>query len=77
MLGFRTCIWTDSEKQAYLQLLQQIQDQNIAIEKIMLYSIARQSFQPEAAELVKITLEEMQTFATDIKAIGFDVSVSD
>lgn len=77
MLGFRTCLWTDSEKQAYLQLLQQIKDQNIAIEKIMLYSIARQSFQPEAAELIKMDLKEMLDFAADIKAIGFDVSVSD
>ena len=77
MLRFRKQLWTDGEKQAYLQLLDQILKQDIVIEKIMLYSIARQSFQPEAAELVKINLEEMQNFAADIKAIGFNVSVSD
>jgi hypothetical protein len=77
MLSFRKQLWTDGEKQAYLQLLDQILKQDIVIEKIMLYSIARQSFQPEAAELVKINLEEMQAFAADIKAIGFNVSVSD
>ena len=77
MLSFRKQLWTDGEKQAYLQLLDQILKQDIVIEKIMLYSIARQSFQPEAVELVKIELEEMQAFAADIKAIGFNVSVSD
>ena len=77
MFGFRGKAWTTEEKQAYLQLLIEIQTQNITLEKIMLYSIARQSFQPEAAELIKISLEEMQAFAADIKAIGFNVSVSD
>lgn len=77
MLRFRNQLWTDSEKQTYLQLLDQILKQNIAIEKVMLYSIARQSFQPEAAELIKMDLKEMQDFAADIKAMGFDVSVSD
>lgn len=77
MLGFRGTIWTAPEKQAYLQLLNEIQKQGIRIEKIMLYSLARPSYQPEAAELIKINLDEMQAFANDIKAIGFDVSVSD
>lgn len=77
MFGFRGKVWTSQEKQAYLQLLTEIQAQNINVEKIMLYSIARQSFQPEAAELIKTSLEEMQDFAADIKAMGFNVSVSD
>jgi wyosine [tRNA(Phe)-imidazoG37] synthetase (radical SAM superfamily) len=76
MLSFRKQLWIGSEKQAYLQLLDQIKKQDIAIEKIMLYGIARQSFQPEAAELKKMDLNEMQDFAADIKAMGFDVSVS-
>lgn len=77
MFGFREKVWTAQDKQAYLQLLIEIQAQNITLEKIMLYSIARQSFQPEAAELIKTSLEEMQDFAADIKAMGFNVSVSD
>lgn len=77
MFGFRGITWTDEEKQTYLALLNQIKAQEITVQKIMLYSIARQSFQPEATELVKINLEEMQNFAADIKAIGFNVSVSD
>ncbi len=68
--------WSDSEKRAYLELLQELLDNKIKIHQIMLYSVARESFQPEADELEKIRLEEMNAFAADIKALGYDVSVS-
>ena len=68
--------WSDSEKQAYLALLREVRDKDIALQQIMLYSIARQSFQPEAGKLEKVSLEEMNAFAADIKALGYDVSVA-
>jgi hypothetical protein len=76
VLHFDEQTWTEPEKQAYLQLLRLIQEQRINIGKIMLYTIARQSFQPEAAKLVKAEMAEMEALAADIKAMGFDVSVS-
>lgn len=76
MLRFRDQIWTESEKQAYLEFLQIIQHQQIPLKTIMLYSIARESFQPEANQLSKLTVDEMNLFAAQIKALGYDVSVS-
>ncbi|MGD0959652.1 MAG: radical SAM protein [Methylomonas sp.] len=77
MLNFRRQLWTDSEKQAYLQLLTELRQKKIPIQKIMLYSIARLSHQPEAGELQKTPKQEMQSFATQIAALGYPVSVSD
>ncbi|MBS4052703.1 MAG: radical SAM protein [Methylomonas sp.] len=76
VLHFDEQTWTEPEKQAYLQLLRLIQEQQIRIGKIMLYTIARQSFQPEAAQLVKADAAEMNALAADIEAMGFDVGVS-
>jgi len=68
--------WSENEKSAYLQLLAELPDREIKIQKVMLYSIARQSFQPEAENLQRATLDEMNAFAADIKALGYDVSVN-
>jgi len=76
MLHYDHLAWTDSEKLAYLQLLIALQQQGIILEKIMLYSIARQSRQPEADNLQKVEPQEMLEFATEIKSLGYDVSVS-
>lgn len=76
VLHFDEQTWTESEKQAYLQLLRLIQEQHINVGKIMLYTTARQSFQPEAAKLIKADLTEMNALAADIKAMGYDVGVS-
>ncbi|OAI05977.1 radical SAM protein [Methylomonas methanica] len=75
MLHYRQA-WSDSEKQAYLALLQELRVSKIKLQEIMLYSVARQSFQSEADELERMDIEEMNAFATDIKALGYDVSVS-
>ncbi|MDT4290216.1 radical SAM protein [Methylomonas sp. MO1] len=75
MLRYRQA-WSDSEKQAYLALLQELRASKIKLQEIMLYSVARQSFQAEANELERMDIEEMNAFAADIKALGYDVSVS-
>ncbi|WP_020483376.1 radical SAM protein [Methylomonas sp. MK1] len=75
MLRYRQA-WSDSEKQAYLALLQELRASKIKLQEIMLYSVARQSFQAEANELERMNIEEMNAFAADIKALGYDVSVS-
>ena len=76
MLHYRAQTWLDKEKQAYLELLKDLLNRRIHIQKIMLYSIARQSFQPEADSLGKVGMDEMKAFAADIKALGYDVSVN-
>jgi wyosine [tRNA(Phe)-imidazoG37] synthetase (radical SAM superfamily) len=76
MLHFQNQLWTQNEKQAYLTLLKTLQDKHIVLQSIMLYSIARQSLQPEAEQLSNPCIEEMQAFAEDIKALGLTVSVN-
>lgn len=76
MLHYENRTWSDVEKQAYLQLLKELLDRQIDICGIMLYSIARQSFQPEADSLEKVDIEEMKAFAADITALGYDVGVN-
>ena len=76
MLHYQNLACSDNEKQAYLQLLTELLDRRINIRKIMLYSIARQSFQPEADRLEKVGMDEMKAFAADITALGYDVSVN-
>ena len=73
---YKDRIWSEQEKNAYLQLLKEVKKRQIGIEKVMLYSIARKSFQPEASQLVKASLEEMTSLAADIEAQGYDVCVN-
>ncbi|WGS87300.1 radical SAM protein [Methylomonas sp. UP202] len=68
--------WSEAEKAAYLALLAELKSRNIKIAKILLYSLARPSLQPEAGELRGADLSEMTRFAADIEALGYDVGVS-
>ncbi len=64
-----------SERRALLSLLTTIKiDTNIS--KIMLYTIARPSLQPESVKLEKMSVETMNGFAGELRLLGFDVSVS-
>lgn len=75
MLHYRQ-VWSETEKRAYLTLLQELSRREIKIAQVMLYSVARQSCQPEANELLAADAAEMEGFAADIKALGYDVGVS-
>jgi len=76
MLHYRNETWSTSEKQAYLQFLRILREADISLQKIMLYSLARPSQQPEANEILKVSQEEMAAFANEISALGYDVSIS-
>lgn len=76
LLNYDHFPWTETEKGAYLDLLQKIKELCV-IEEVMLYSIARQSLQPEAKYLQKISRIEMLQFAELIKSLDYQVSVSD
>lgn len=76
MLHFQNQVWSDEEKKAYFAFLRELAKREINIKQIMLYSIARPSLQPEADDLTPADAAEMETFAADIKALGYDVSVN-
>lgn len=65
----------ESEKTAYLDLLKQIKSQT-NISEVMLYTIARPSFQPEAVDIKKLDAQTMNEFANEIRQIGYKVSVN-
>lgn len=75
MLHYRHA-WSDSERHAYLELLKELRERGIKLQQIMLYSLARRSYQPEANQLGNMSPDEMDALAADIKALGYDVSVS-
>lgn len=65
----------DIEKQAYLEALKTIKN-SCRLRRVMLYTIARPSLQPEAGRLQALPVEILNAFADDIRQLGFDVSVS-
>ncbi len=66
----------EEERKALLELLKKIKQQSIGLDKIMLYSIARQSMQPEAEKLKKPNEGVMLQFAEELKTLGYQVTVS-
>ncbi len=64
-----------SEKIAYLDFLQRLK-MEVSIDSVMLYTIARPSFQPEAVAIKKLAPQLMDAFAQEIKALGYCVMVS-
>ncbi len=67
--------WSKAQRQAYLDALARIKAET-AIEKVMLYTLARPSAQPEAGDLAKCPPEVLHGLADDVRALGFGVSVN-
>lgn len=67
---------SDKEKQAYLDLLKGIKKSGCDLQRVMLYTLARPSLQPEAIKLAPLSAEILKTFADDIRHLGFEVTVS-
>ncbi|MDP1773250.1 MAG: radical SAM protein [Methylobacter sp.] len=65
------------EKNAFLDLLKSIKAKGCELKCVMLYTIARPSRQPESGRLERLSAEMLNTFADEIRLLGFDVSVSD
>ena len=63
-----------TEKEAYLDALHAVKKQT-SISSVTLYTLARESLQPEAIDLEKMPFEMMECFADEIRAIGFTVAV--
>lgn len=63
------------EQNALLNVLVDIKQQ-CTINTVLLYTIARESHQPEASRLSALSFEVLNAFAERIRALGFEVSVS-
>jgi hypothetical protein len=48
----------------------------IALRGVLLYGVARQSFQPEASRLAPLPPETLDAFAQRIRALGLEVKVT-
>jgi hypothetical protein len=75
MLHFQNA-WSSDEQQAYLDLLARLKTQQIKIAEVLLYSVARQSFQAEATEISSYSLAELETMAEAIRALGYSVKAT-
>jgi len=64
-----------SEREALLNLLKKING-DVRLKEILLYTLARPSFQPEAVRLERLSIEVMNEFADQVRQLGFTVSVS-
>ena len=64
------------EQQAYLAMLAQVQAEQLPLQGVLLYGLARPSMQPEAAQLSALPATWLETFAEQIRALGITVKVS-
>lgn len=76
MMEFLTAKEVEEEEREYLGFLDIIKQQQLKLKKIMLYTIARPSCQPEAKLLNKKNRASMEKFANKISRMGFEVSIS-
>ena len=79
----QTCVFqldgmppSDEETAAYLSFLQQLTQDEIPIQGVLLYGIARPSLQPEASRLSKIDDAWLSQFGEQIKRTGYAVKIS-
>ncbi|MCF7972165.1 MAG: radical SAM protein [Methylococcaceae bacterium] len=64
-----------TEQEAYLALLQQV-SQQVTLQGVMLYSLARESLQPEANMIASVTEQQLNDFAQRIGQLGLTVKAS-
>ena len=60
----------------YLNLLSAFKNQEHQPLGVLLYGLARQSFQPEALRLERLSEVQMEHYAETIRALGYEVKVS-
>ncbi|OQK15859.1 radical SAM protein [Methyloprofundus sedimenti] len=80
VLGFASAkgnvgLLEEQEQDAYLVLLTQA-IQQVPLQGVMLYSLARLSLQPEADRITTANLEQLNDFAERIRKLGLSVKVS-
>lgn len=64
------------EAEAYIEFLKQLKENQIELKKIMLYTIARPSCQPESMQIKKLDGKQMKLFAEKVMQLGYEVQLS-
>lgn len=74
----QTCVFnidgalpSDNERASYLQFLSWVNQEDIKINGVLLYGLARPSKQVEAPRLSAVSAEGMEEFAQDVRQLGF------
>ena len=65
-----------AEEDAYLDFIAGLLRDGIKPQGVLLYGLARPSFQPEAPRLVALTAQQMEAFATRIRALGMETKMT-
>jgi wyosine [tRNA(Phe)-imidazoG37] synthetase (radical SAM superfamily) len=65
-----------AEQEAYVDFLRRCVAEPIPLQGVLLYGLARQSFQPEAPRLTPLPLAWLEAFAQRIRALGLPVKVT-
>jgi wyosine [tRNA(Phe)-imidazoG37] synthetase (radical SAM superfamily) len=66
----------EPEQAAYVDFLRQCTAAAIPLQGVLLYGLARPSFQPEASRLAALPSERLEAFAQHIRALGLAVKVT-
>ena len=66
----------DAAQEAYLDFLRKCTAELIPLQGVLLYGLARQSFQPEAPRLAPLPAAWLESFAQRIRALGLAVKVT-
>jgi wyosine [tRNA(Phe)-imidazoG37] synthetase (radical SAM superfamily) len=64
------------EQQAYLTFLREVLNAGLPLQGVLLYGLARPSFQPEAPRLSALPAQWLEAFARKIRETGLPVKVS-
>ncbi|MFT7667469.1 MAG: wyosine [tRNA(Phe)-imidazoG37] synthetase (radical SAM superfamily) [Planctomycetota bacterium] len=67
---------SEAEQGAYMEFLRWIRSEGLPLEGVLLYGLARQSHQPEAAQLSKVSDEWLEAYAERMRAEDVVVKVS-
>jgi hypothetical protein len=79
----QTCVFAldgkppgDAEQQAYLAFLGDRLAEGVPIEGVLLYGLARPSFQPEASRLSSLPEDWLEAYAERVRALGLPVRIA-
>jgi hypothetical protein len=65
-----------AEVAAYVNLVRELVRDQVPIAGVLLYGLARPSYQPEAPRLSKLSPEWFEALAAELRALGVAVTVS-
>ena len=79
----QTCVFqingeppSESETDAYLEFIKVLKDEGLPLKGVLLYGIARPSFQPEAPQLSPVSESWLTAFGEKINALGLTVRLN-